>query len=180
MHILPSVTHMNPLTEQAIANAGLAIANYVAELENRIEKARSFAGEEALAVTFLQEFSHMENVPPPADEYGNVPYVSARFSVHLSLDPGTVNALMINLEADRLSDVSEPLKWLAKRLGKYEIDDYPELGRRSYIFANDGRRVRFQVFFNGDQSVCKFVQVGEKTEPVYKLMCGDEPAAMEV
>jgi hypothetical protein len=169
-------TTTNPLNEQAMADAALAISEYVAELEKRIEMARRFTAEEAIAVSFLREFSHLEANALPADEHGYQPYVTQRFRVHLALDPGTVNALMINFDATALAEVTEPLRWLAARLGKYEIEDYAALGRRAYVFANDGRAVRFQVFFNGDKSACKFVQVGEKTEPVYKLMCGESEA----
>lgn len=159
---IPVTTQINA----SIAYASNAISNHLRDLEERIQRAKGFEAEQALAIEFLSAHAHLQPEPTRDGEY--VPEV---FRVHLSLDPGTVNALMINYDATQLSDVTEPLRWLAQRLGKYEIEDYPELGRRSYIFANDGRALRFQVFFNSDKSVCRFVQTGVKEEPVFKLMC---------
>lgn len=154
---------MNANTQRAIDVASTAVTRYVEELEKRIEKARAFDAEQSLVAEFLAAFE-----PEPKDEFDVYP----KFRVGLTLDPSTVNALMINYDARALADVVDPLRWLSQRLGKYEIDDYPELNRRAYVFRNHGRPVRLQVFFGvGDESVCKFMQIGVKEEPVYKLMC---------
>lgn len=141
------------------------IGDYVQELNARIEKARAFAPEVALARDFIGVFGALCGPAPDIEWY------LSKLRVSLSLDPGTVNALMLNFDATELAQVTEPLRWLATRLGKYTIEDYPELGRRAYVFGNGDRPVRFQVFFNSNTSVCKFVQIGVEEKPVYKLTC---------
>lgn len=153
----------------AIADADAAIGKYSEELRERIAKAEAYAPEIAIAAEFVRAFPALAG--EAADEY------QRPLRIGLTLDPNTVNALMVNLDVVRLVDVTEPLKWLAQRFGAYAIDDYPELGRRAYIFENSGRPVRFQVFFNGEAAQCKFVKVGVKEEPVYKLMCGEAEIA---
>lgn len=161
-----TTTAINPKSQKSIDDAGLVIESYVKELEARIARARTFAPEQALVVEFLRAFAHVESAPDyEGDVYG------MKLRAGFTLDPSTVNALIVNFDADSLPEVVEPLKWFAARLGKYEIDDYQELGRRSYVFANGGRPVRFQVFFNSAKSVCKFVEVGKEEKPIYKLMC---------
>lgn len=145
--------------------AGRAIAGYVAELERRIGLARAYAPEQDLAVEFMAAHAHLD--PEPSEW-------NSRLRVHLSLDPSSVNALMINFDAKTLAEVTEPLRWLSQRLGAYTIDDFPELGRRAYIFTSEGRSLRFQVFFNSNSSVCRFVEVGKEEKPIFKLMCGEE------
>lgn len=153
----------------ALADADAAISKYCEELRARIAKAEAYAPEIAIAADFVRAFPALAGTSP--DEW------QRPLRIGLTLDPNTVNALMVNLDAVRLLDVTEPLKWLAQRFGAYTIDDYPELGRRAYVFENNGRPVRFQVFFNGDAAQCKFVKIGVKEEPVYKLMCGEAEIA---
>lgn len=151
---------------QALKSAEECIGIYIAELEKRIAEARGYAPEQAIAKAFIEQFP--ETMPDDPTEYS-----SSRTRIGFSLDSGSVRALMINWDALTLAEIKAPLAWLAQRLGKYDIDDYPELGRRAYVFSKG--RLRFQTFFNAspDAQVCKFVQVGVKEEPVYKLMCGD-------
>lgn len=154
-----------------LREAETAIDSYLAELALRIEKAKSYAPETAIACEFIRAFPALA---------GDSNWEWDRpLHVHLALDPNTVNAFMLNLDALKLTDVSQPLRWLAQRFGAYTIDDYPELGRRAYVFENNGRPVRFQVFFNNNEAVCKFVKVGVKEEPVYKLMCGETEVIAE-
>jgi len=133
---------------------------YIQTLEQRIATVRTYAPEQDIAVDFVRAFS------------------DADIRVRISLDTGTVCALMINMDVEKLTDVTAPLRWLAERLGKYTIDDYAELQRRAYIFhtGDPQRTVRFQVFFTAPgATACRFVQVGTKEEPVYQLMCEDVP-----
>lgn len=148
-----------------IRDAESAISKYVEELQARIVKAEAYTEDVAIAADFVRAFPALAG---DSDWEWDRP-----LRIALSLDPNSVNALMINFDALRLTDLTEPLRWLAQRLGAYTIDDYPELQRRAYVFANDGRPVRFQVFLHKDGALCKFVKTGVKEEPVYTLMCDE-------
>ena len=159
----------------ALQSSLTCIEKYVKELEDRIKEANGYSVERMVAFDFITAFP--EAMAPPPVEYP--PYNPPRTSVGLTLDNGTVHALMINYHAVSLMELVEPVKWLANRLGKFTIEDYPELNRRGYVFS--GGRLRFQVFFDrGDKTVCKFIQVGVKEEPVYKLQCEGENASQTI
>ena len=150
------------MSVEAIKQATTAVDRYVEELTKRIEEAKTYAAEQEVVLEFIQAFPDTEGLRA---------WEGTRTS--FTLDAGTVKALMINRDYTALTEVTEHLRFLAQRLGKYTIDDYPELGRRAYVF-NKGR-FRFQCFFNNsDANVCRFVQVGVEEKPVYKLMCGEE------
>lgn len=152
---------------EAVKQVLNAIREYIDEMDKRITDARTYEVEQAIALGFVEAF-------PEPEEGSSYPDVRTSFT----LDSGTVRALMVNRDYTSLKDVTEHLKWLAARLGRYVIEDFPELGRRSYIF-NSGR-FRLQCFFhNTEANVCKFVQVGVEEKPIYKLMCGEQEVIAE-
>jgi hypothetical protein len=135
-------------------------------LSELIAEAHGYASEAAIADAFVAEF-------PPADpaEY------LGRVRVTIGVGSHCLNGVLLMWDAKRLSDVTPRLAWLAQRLGKFKIEDFPEIGRRTYDFG----RVKFSVFFNSynDSAVCKFVEVGKKEEPIYKLMCEESAEAVQ-
>lgn len=163
------MTNSEPITElsealaarlrEQVTSAETAITREVAGLSTLIETAQSYAPEALIARDFTEAF-------PPDDDWLN----TMRSSI--GVGPHVLNGFLIAWDARRLSDVTPRVAWLAKRIGKFEIQDYPELGRRTYDFG----RLKFMVFFNAydAKTVCKFVEVGKEEKPVYKLMCGED------
>lgn len=153
----------DPLAEAAeeqLSLARTAIARDVADLERLIAEARGYEPEAIIAEEFCRVF-------PPSE-----PGYMAQMRSSVGVGPGVLQGFLIMWDVRRLSDVTPRVAWLAQRLGKFKIDDYPEIGRRTYDFG----RLKFSVFFNSydDKTVCKFVEVGKKEEPIYQLMCGEE------
>lgn len=140
--------------------ADTAIDRQVADQEKLIAQARSFAPEIEVAKAFVAAF-------PPTE-----PGYIQQMRTSVGVGSGSLNGVLIMWDARRLQDVTPRLSWLAQKLGKYLIEDYPELGRRTYDFG----RLKFCVFFNtyDAKTVCKFVEVGKEEKPIYKLMCGEQ------
>ena len=163
MSSTPDRPFVDPLVEAAeeqVMRARTAIAHNIADFEKLIAEARAYEPEAALAEEFCHAF------PPTEPDYFNTMRSS------LGLGRGVLQGFLVMWDARRLSDVTTRVAWLAQRLGKFKIEDYPEMGRRTY----DWGRFKFSVFFNSydNKTVCKFVEVGKKEEPIYKLMCGDQ------
>ena len=157
-----TLTHRDELAEAAveqIADAEQAIADEVKRLEALISEAKGYEAETAIAAEFARAF------PPSESGY------MGRMRTTIGVGPGALNGLLVMWDARRLSDVTPRVAWLAQRLGKFKIEDYAEMGRRTYDFG----RFKFCVFFNSfdEKTVCKFVEVGKEEKPVYKLMCED-------
>lgn len=157
------LAEVDELTKAAIEQAEMvdkAIDREVAALTKLIAEARSYEPEAEIAREFCAAF--------PPTEPGYLTHMRTQIGVGTHV----LNGLLIMWDARRLQDVTPRVAWLAKRLGKFKIDDYPEMGRRTYDFG----RVKFSVFFNtsDDKTVCKFVEVGKEERPVYKLMCGEQ------
>lgn len=128
------------------------IAKKVAEIEKDIETARGYSQEAEIFDDLSAAFQAEE------------------FRGSIGIGPHVLNGFLIMWDVHRLSDVAPVLAWLRKRLDKsYKVEDYPELGRRTYDFG----RLKLSAFFSAfdEKTVCKFVQVGVKEQPVYKLMC---------
>ena len=155
---------MNQL--KALQSVLTSLDSYVESLQKRIDLTRSYIEEQKIAQEFVKQFP--EDQPEDA-------YSSPRTKASICFDSGTVNGFMLNYDASSLNEIVEPLRWLSRRLGAFTINEYPEIGRRSYIFSKG--RFHFQVFFNsGDvKNVCRYVQVGVKEQPVFKLMCEGDP-----
>lgn len=148
-------------TEITTATKGqAAIDSKLKELRELIVLADTYVAEAALFDEFDRAF------PSDPDDYHST------MRPQVGVGPHALNGFLVAWDAHRLGDVTPRLQWLAKRLGKYTIEDYPEMGRRTYDFG----RLKFMVFFNtyDQKTVCKFVEVGTETKPVYKLMCGEE------
>jgi hypothetical protein len=143
--------------DEQVADAANAIADEVKILEGYIETARTYAPEMDIAVAFARAF-------PPAD-----PSYLARMRTTVGVGPHVLNGVLVMWDARRLADVTARVAWLAQRLGKFAIEDAPEMGRRTYVWD----RFKFCVFFNSydAKTVCKFVEVGKEERPIYKLMC---------
>jgi hypothetical protein len=137
-----------------------AIAREVERLEELIAEARSYEPEILIAREFVAAF--------PPTEAG---YLS-EMRTQIGVGSGRLNGVLIMWDVRRLQDVTARVAWLAQRFGKFRIEDYAELGRRTYDFG----RLKFSVFFHtyDDKTVCKFVEVGKEEKPIYKLMCGDQ------
>lgn len=148
---------------EQIEDAQQAIAKEVATLEGYIATARGYEPEIAIAADFARAF-------PPAE-----PGYMGRMRTTIGVGPHVLNGVLVMWDARRLADVKARVAWLAQRLGKFTIEDYPEMGRRTYAWS----RFKFSVFFNNgdDKTVCRFVEVGKEEKPVYKLMCGEEVGA---
>lgn len=163
--VFPEPVPSDPLAEalnEQIALAQGAIAREVVILEGLIAAARGYAPEVEIAEAFCREF-------PPTD----VGYIG-QMRTQIGVGSGALNGCLVMWDARRLSDVTSRVAWLAQRLGKFKIEDYPELGRRTYDFG----RFKFCVFFNSydEKTICKFVEVGKEEKPVYELMCGEQEA----
>lgn len=92
------------------------------------------------------------------------------FRPSIGIGPHCLDGFLIMWDVHKLGAVAPVLSWLRNRIDKpYRIEDYAELGRRTYDFG----RIKLAAFFNtfDDKTVCKFVQVGVREQPVYKLMC---------
>lgn len=146
-------------TDEQIAKAQAAIATEVQRLEGLIAVARTYTAEQDIAEEFCRAF-------PPTE-----PGYCGQMRASIGVGPHVLNGLLIAWDARRLADVTPRVAWLAQRLGKFTIDDSPEMGRRTY----DWGRLKLMVFFNSydDKTVCKFVEVGTEPKPIYKLMCED-------
>ena len=130
-----------------------AIAREVQQLQEYIATASSYGPEAEIADALIAEF----------------PQHPIRCSI--GVGPHVLNGFLIMVDLKQLDEARALVAALAKRLGKFEISDYPELGRRTYGWS----RLKLSCFFNAwdDKTVCKFVQVGVEEKPVYKLMCGE-------
>ena len=161
----PPIDVLAEAAHHQIVLSQTAIARDIADFEKLIVEARGFAPEAEIAEAFCRAF-------PPSE-----PGYMAQLRSSLGVGPGVLQGFLVMFDARRLSDATARVAWLAQRLGKFKIDDCPKLGRRTYDFG----RFKFCVFFNSydDKTVCKFVEVGKKEEPIYKLMCGDEVLAQE-
>jgi len=135
-----------------------AIAREVEKLEALIAEAHSYEPEIVVARELVAAF-------PPTD----AGYLS-QMRTQIGVGSGCLNGVLIMWDVRQLQDATPRVAWLTQRLGKFKIEDYPELGRRTYDFG----RLKFSVFFNtwDDKTVCKFVEVGKEEKPIYKLMCG--------
>lgn len=148
----------NGVSQEASGPTAEAIEVEAKRLSELIDQARGYLTEAAIVDEFIAAFP-----PPDPDEY------LGRTRVQIGVGSHCLKGVLLMWDAKRLSDVTPRLTWLANRLGKFTIEDFAEIGRRTYDFG----RVKFSVFFNSysDASVCKFVEVGKKEEPIYKLMC---------
>lgn len=146
------------MSETVTAKGRAAIDTEIERLREYIAQAETYATEAALFDEFDRAF------PSDPDDYHSTMRPQIGIGAHV------LNGFLIAWDARRLEDVKPRLQWLAKRLGKYKIEDFPEMGRRTYDFG----RLKLMVFFNtyDEKTVCKFVEVGTETKPVYKLMCG--------
>ena len=137
------------------ASAGIdAIAREVERLQEYIATTQSYAPEAEIADALIAEFPQHE------------------LRCSIGVGPHVLNGFLIMVDLKQLDEAKALVAALAKQLGKFDISDYPELGRRTYGWP----RLKLSCFFNAwdEKTVCKFVQVGVKEEPVYKLMCGEE------
>lgn len=128
------------------------IQKEVDHLQSDIETAKTFETEAAVFDALSAQFPNEQ------------------FRGSIGIGPHVLNGFLVMWDVHRLSDVAPVLAWLRTRVEKaFKVADYPELGRRTYDFG----RIKLSAFFNtyDEKTVCKFVQVGVKEEPVYKLMC---------
>lgn len=92
--------------------------------------------------------------------------VTLGYSLH-----GMQGVLVFLNKTQKVSDVAPVLGWFAKRgfklIGK--PSDYAEIQRRTWNLGV----IQVAAFFSTAERGCKFVQVGEETKPVYKLLCDD-------
>lgn len=146
------------------ALAATAIDRQVKHLEQLITQARSYEPEAAIAREFVAAF-------PPTE-----PGYMGQMRTQIGVGAHVLNGVLIMWDAQRLQDVTPRVKWLAQRLGKFKIKDYPELARRTYDYG----RLKLSVFFNRDKAVCKFVEVGKEEKPIYKLMCGEQEVSHDI
>ncbi len=84
---------------------------------------------------------------------------------------GSVEGALLKVDVMDMRDVLPILRDLRKRGYKIEKhEDYPEMKRRTYRLGD----IAVLCFLMGDTKArCQWVKVGEKSEPVYKLMCDD-------
>jgi hypothetical protein len=158
---------------EALRQATACLDEYEQELRKRIERLKDFKALQQIVVELLQRFPE----PMAGDEFYNSPEVRTSFN----LDAGTHQALMVNRDCKSIQEVIEPLRFLRKRLGKYEVTDDPDFKRRIYKFNVDGCALVFQAFFwASEDQLCKYVQIGVKEEPVFKLRCAGQEVTDEV
>lgn len=140
--------------ETIVSRGRSAIDREVETLKEYIATAESYAPEAEIADALVAEF----------------PQHDLRCSI--GVGPHVLNGFLIMVDLHRLDEAKALVSWLSQRLGKFDISDFPELGRRTY----DWKRLKLSAFFNSfdAKTVCKFVEVGKEEKPVYKLMCGDE------
>jgi hypothetical protein len=152
---------------EALRRATHCVDEYRQELEKRLATLHSWYETRQVAVELVQRFPE----PLAPDDYFHSPDTSVQFT----LDTGTHQALIISRDCKSIGEAVEPLRFLRERLGSYKVEDNPDFNRRIYSFENNGHKVIFQCFFwNRDDQICRYVQVGTKEVPVMKLMCGEQ------
>ena len=157
---------------EALRKAAGCLDDYRRELEARLAGLNYWTGVQQVAVELINKF--------PEDYAPSEGFHSPEVSVQFTLDSGTHQALIISKDCREISEIAEPLRFLRERLGPYTISEDPDLNRRIYTFNRDGKKVIFQCFFwNHKDQLCRYVQVGTKEVPVYKLKCGEEEVAAE-
>jgi len=89
------------------------------------------------------------------------------------LQTGQVQGALIHLnDLEQMSDARAVAKLLTV-MGYHTngFDDCPELRRRTYDYGD----IKLMCFLSYKEGAkCRFVEVGKKEEPVYKLMCDEE------
>jgi hypothetical protein len=83
----------------------------------------------------------------------------------------SLNGVLIYVDIKSPREVTALLRDVRAAFGKMKkVEDYAELRRRTYDFG----KVKVMTFLESeDSSACRFVKVGEKTEPIYQLLCPD-------
>ena len=88
---------------------------------------------------------------------------------------GQLQGALLFMDIERAEEITPVLKEFGKlgwhRKKDAQTADYPELQRRSFTLVHAGfvGEIIFSAFFRGE--VCKFVEVGRETKPLYELRC---------
>ena len=126
------------------------IEEEIEKLEKLIEKAKSWEKDANFAEGMKEKFECVS-------------------TVNVGVQSGQVHGVLVYCYPEKMGDVTEVLKHLSK--AGYRIkgkpSDYEEMGRRVW----DLGVVQVMAFFSSGKSKCTFKKVGEKTEPVYELVC---------
>lgn len=99
--------------------------------------------------------------------------------VSIGYQYGSIQGVLIKAhDVESMRDVLpiiRELRWHGFKVKSHE--DYPEAKRRTYDMGD----IKVLVFLPWDEgSTCKYVKVGMKEEPQYKLQCDGETFAEEV
>jgi hypothetical protein len=101
-----------------------------------------------------------------------------KITLSLGYRTGTLQGVLVHCYPKHADAIKPVLDWFSDHgLGQIEKpDDFEIAKRRSYVLGDRDKKnstTRFTVsFFFYDGASCKFVKVGEKVEPIMKLVCG--------
>lgn len=94
------------------------------------------------------------------------------FSASFGLEFFSVQGVVLHMnKIMKVAQVAPILGWFAQR-GSRQVDkasDYAEMQRRTWNLG----KIQLMGFFSQEENACKYVKVGERMEPIYKLMCPD-------
>jgi len=138
------------------------IQEEIDKLNEKIKKLKSWDDTAELTQSILESIPKMMN-----------PKLS------IGIEFGQLHGVLLHVDLKKVGEVSFILKQFASHGYhlKSEPEDYPEIHRRSWNLKSETNNTPVIVsgFFRKENEgqQCKFIKVGEKTEPVYKLICED-------
>ena len=98
--------------------------------------------------------------------------------VSFGYEVGQLNGVLVHVDVSDMEALTTVRRWLRKHgLNSPKVDDYAELGRRSWKYKDDeGRYFILSGFFpvpyqENNSARCQFVQVGVEEKAVYELQC---------
>jgi len=152
--------------QEALLQAQNCLQDYKKELAKRLLQVEEFEFYRAVAEEYILAF-------PEAMADPNSVWNSAETRTIFTLDSSCFHAVILTRDMKTIKELTEPLRWLRERLGKYTVDDDKDMKRRVYKFA-DGKFVFQAWFWDTSAESCKYVKVGTKEVDVFELRCGDQ------
>lgn len=137
------------------------IKSAVDELNSKIERVKSFTRHVIVAMQFVAD--------PPLAEF----CAAHKVYVGLCYEFFSVQGVTVHVDnLERVAHIVPALRWFAQHDYKLQgkPQDYPEIRRRSW----DLGPIKILGFFRqGEGPGCRYIEVGQVTKPIYKLMCDD-------
>ncbi len=138
----------------------------------------------AQRVADVYTLQYPKPAPDDAHRSGLLGDYDGQAQVGMALGSGTIDCCYINLHSPTQPQLLALMALLRehgfRRYQGGKPEDYPEVGRRAWIYEGN---FRLQAFFptgSDDAAVCRFVQTGEELQPVFGLRCDGEVLVPEV